>query len=408
MKRHPLQRPEHFVTGLRSAPWWEPAQFGIVRALERKFPAILNEFDDFVFSGSLMLHPQSAGGPRRALTTGAWNIVDLWSHARLNMTNALRAPVTSSILRNEPAVAGGDSTLAYFSVVAPHSHVEPHCGPTNARIRIHLGLRTTAEARLRVGMETRSWEPGRCLVFDDSWEHEVWNDAETPRSVLLLDIAHPDLKPEQRRKPLENPEANMQPTDREGWAHDDDTNIPEHEWGRVAATEFDAVYALVGPQRAAGLRASIAGLESAPDHIVAAAATCALGAGSVEFDSVWARVPASLESLQRPWESIGRLVRSDEREGVSEETLMDVIRACMIYWRSLPGHAKAVRDILRRWPAEQMRDLTRRLAGQQTLLAMCEFLERYEQQPGAPPFGATAPLLIAAHRAVTRERARRT
>mgnify|MGYP003309273515 CR=1 FL=1 len=52
--------------------------------------------------------------------------------------------------------------------------------------------------RIRVGAEWRTWAEGRCLLFDDSFEHEVRNDTDRARVVLLLRFFHPDLAPAQR------------------------------------------------------------------------------------------------------------------------------------------------------------------------------------------------------------------
>ena len=53
---------------------------------------------------------------------------------------------------------------------------------------------------IRVGDEVRTWVEGRCLLFDDSFEHEVWNDADEERLVLIVDVWHPDLKTDDQRK----------------------------------------------------------------------------------------------------------------------------------------------------------------------------------------------------------------
>jgi hypothetical protein len=384
-------------------PWWDPDEIPIVRVLEHHYPAILEEFDDFVLAGSLMLHPQSAGGPRKNLADGDWNIVDLWSASRLNERNAIRAAVTTSVLCNEPSLLNSDATLAYFSVVAPRSHVEAHCGPTNARIRIHLGLRVPAGGRIRVGRETRTWGAGRCLVFDDSWEHEVWNDAAVPRSVLLLDVSHPDLAQQASyARPLRPPSDRK--FGREGWARQDDLDVPSEAWGRNARGLFRSVFALLGPEHTAGMRRSLAGLCGASSHLVAAAATCALHSdlASRDFDAAWARVPAGAGALRGPWAALLTALESTEMRTLPAAQQIDVIQACMTYWRSLPGHAATTRGFLDRWPASQMRELVRRLASQLTVPTMCEFLAAYEAQSGAPPFGATAPLLVSAYRQVAR------
>lgn len=80
----------------------------------------------------------------------------------------------------------------------PGVHVWPHCGPTNCRIRSHLGLVIPEGPRLRVGNETRTWELGKFIVFDDSIEHEVWHDGNSLRLVLIVDMWHPELSARQK------------------------------------------------------------------------------------------------------------------------------------------------------------------------------------------------------------------
>jgi aspartate beta-hydroxylase len=87
----------------------------------------------------------------------------------------------------------GPSEQVFCSVLGAHSHIAPHCGPVNTRLTCHLGLVVTPASELRVGREVVRWQEGRCLVFDDSFEHEVWNKSETARVVLLIQFWHPDL-----------------------------------------------------------------------------------------------------------------------------------------------------------------------------------------------------------------------
>ena len=86
------------------------------------------------------------------------------------------------------------------------THVHPHSGPTNCRLRTHLGLQIPEgddplKARLRVADQYLSWNNGELFVFDDSFDHEVWyeNEKNASRLVLIMDIWHPDLSAEKRR-----------------------------------------------------------------------------------------------------------------------------------------------------------------------------------------------------------------
>ena len=80
-----------------------------------------------------------------------------------------------------------------FSAMNPGVHLPTHCSIDNLRVRIHLGITIPAHCTLRVGSETRTWQEGKCLVFEDSFEHEVWNRADARRIVLIVDLWHPDL-----------------------------------------------------------------------------------------------------------------------------------------------------------------------------------------------------------------------
>lgn len=76
--------------------------------------------------------------------------------------------------------------------------VWPHCGPTNCRLRGHLGLIVPPDPRIKVGNETRAWKRGKFIIFDDSFEHEVWYEGSGFRLVLIVDFWHPELTPQQR------------------------------------------------------------------------------------------------------------------------------------------------------------------------------------------------------------------
>ncbi len=88
------------------------------------------------------------------------------------------------------------STLqnAWFSILAPRYHIIPHKGPTRALIRCHLGLMVPQDRKscwIRVDAETRNWQEGKCMVLDDTFEHEVKNETDEWRVVLFLDFDRP-------------------------------------------------------------------------------------------------------------------------------------------------------------------------------------------------------------------------
>ena len=104
-----------------------------------------------------------------------------------------RLPKLCGLLEQQHAEL--DVQLARLSALRGATHVWPHCGPTNARLRLHLPLAVPrGRFTLTVGAEARAWEEGRAFVFDDSFRHEVQAaplDADGVRLVLILDVWHP-------------------------------------------------------------------------------------------------------------------------------------------------------------------------------------------------------------------------
>ncbi len=83
---------------------------------------------------------------------------------------------------------------AFFSVLAPGKHIPAHSGPYKGVLRGHLGLmipEPREQCRIRVDDEIRHWEEGKCMVFDDRFDHQVWNDTDGSRVVLFIDVERP-------------------------------------------------------------------------------------------------------------------------------------------------------------------------------------------------------------------------
>jgi Aspartyl/Asparaginyl beta-hydroxylase len=171
--------------GLRSMPWHDPQQFGVVRDLEAIADKVAAE-----------VHALAAGAfqdeAENINRSGRWSVLFLYERGRKNEHNCSLCPQTVAVIEANRTVLslGG---LAYFSLLEPDTHIAPHKGPTNLRLRCHLGIDVPAGCGLRVGGIARTWEEGRCLVFDDSCTHEAWNDSDRPRVVLVVDLWHPDL-----------------------------------------------------------------------------------------------------------------------------------------------------------------------------------------------------------------------
>ncbi|XP_055533346.1 aspartyl/asparaginyl beta-hydroxylase isoform X8 [Wyeomyia smithii] len=131
--------------------------------------------------------------------TGDWKQFELFSRGYRIDKNCAKAPLTCKLIEQFRAARSCKRGQVKFSVMHPGTHVWPHCGPTNCRIRAHLGLKVPSGTHIRVAEETRSWKEGEWLIFDDSYEHEVWHNGTSTRLVLIVDFWHPELSESQRR-----------------------------------------------------------------------------------------------------------------------------------------------------------------------------------------------------------------
>jgi aspartyl/asparaginyl beta-hydroxylase (cupin superfamily) len=127
-----------------------------------------------------------------------WSAFFFWKHGRLNEANAARCPRTMALLERMPLVGiEGRTPNAFFSVLAPNTRIPPHTGVTNARATVHLPLIVPRGCGFRVGAETREWVSGKAWVFDDTMDHEAWNDSDEPRLILIFDVWNPFLEKEE-------------------------------------------------------------------------------------------------------------------------------------------------------------------------------------------------------------------
>jgi len=100
-----------------------------------------------------------------------------------------QCPETGKLLDSIPGLS-----LAFFSVLAPGMHIKAHHGSYKGVLRCHLALivpEPRTNVRMRVGDKTIYWEEGKCVIFDDTYKHEVWNDTSGIRVVLLIDFCRP-------------------------------------------------------------------------------------------------------------------------------------------------------------------------------------------------------------------------
>src|SRR6185369_17643081 len=124
-------RPKGYMRGLRALPWHDPASLDAVGPLERASAEIARELSAVHRSDLLRVQPVHSVG------RGPWRHLDLVSLDRWSETNRRRCPVTSEVVASLPGRAA--TGHVYLSVLEPGARIAPHCGPTNTRVRLHLG-----------------------------------------------------------------------------------------------------------------------------------------------------------------------------------------------------------------------------------------------------------------------------
>jgi aspartate beta-hydroxylase len=123
-----------------------------------------------------------------------WSAFYLWREGRPIHDHLARCPRTAELLSTLPlADVPEHAPTAFFSVLDAKSRIPPHTGVTNTRVIAHLPLVVPPGCGFRAGSETRAWRPGHAWVFDDSLEHEAWNESDVPRGILIFDVWNPFL-----------------------------------------------------------------------------------------------------------------------------------------------------------------------------------------------------------------------
>uniref|UniRef100_A0A4X2L9D0 Uncharacterized protein n=1 Tax=Vombatus ursinus TaxID=29139 RepID=A0A4X2L9D0_VOMUR len=193
------QRSLYNVNGLKAQPWWTAKETGyteLVKTLERNWKLIRDEGLAVLDKTKGLFLPEDENLREK----GDWSQFTLWQQGRKNENACRGAPKTCALLEKFPETTGCRRGQIKYSVMHPGTHVWPHTGPTNCRLRMHLGLVIPKEGcKIRCAQETRIWEEGKVLIFDDSFEHEVWQDAASLRLIFIVDVWHPELTPQQRR-----------------------------------------------------------------------------------------------------------------------------------------------------------------------------------------------------------------
>ncbi|HEX8621345.1 MAG TPA: aspartyl/asparaginyl beta-hydroxylase domain-containing protein [Allosphingosinicella sp.] len=191
------QEPSHFAyPGLPPIEFHDRAHFPWLAEIEAAAETIRGEFDALIESEAAELVPYIQypdDVPLRQWESlnrsRSWTAVHLLQNGNRIERNARHCPATMALLARlpQPDVPGA-SPNAMFSLLAPRTRIPAHTGVANTRLVCHLPLIVPPGCGFRVGAETRPWEPGRAFVFDDTIEHEAWNDSGELRVVFIFDV----------------------------------------------------------------------------------------------------------------------------------------------------------------------------------------------------------------------------
>ena len=195
-----------YVPELPALEFFDRAEFPWLDALEAATEDIRAELTQVLASGRAELRPYVAYGEgvplgqwRELNQSRRWSAYFLWNEGAPQPEHLAHCPRTREALRAAPLCEVTEhGPNAFFSILDARTRIPPHTGVTNARLTVHLPLIVPPDCGFRVGSETREWMPGKAWVFDDTIEHEAWNESDTPRGILIFDIWHPDLSEDER------------------------------------------------------------------------------------------------------------------------------------------------------------------------------------------------------------------
>lgn len=170
--------------------FWEPESFPWTSYLEDNWMVIQSELMAVLAGVQQLPNFQDISEDQRSLTQDdRWKTYFLYGYGYKIAENCQRCPQTTRLIETIPGMK-----TAFFSIFMPHKHIPEHRGPYKGLLRYHLALKVPQaweQCAIRVGTETRHWQEGKSLVFDDTFPHEAWNHTDEIRVVLFVDFVRP-------------------------------------------------------------------------------------------------------------------------------------------------------------------------------------------------------------------------
>lgn len=171
-------------------PFLDPYQFEWATLLEQNWRIIREELDHILQYKENIPRFQDISEDQKSISKDDdWRTYFLYGFGYKAEINCSKCPETTRLIESIPGM-----TTAFFSILNPGKHIPEHRGVFKGFLRYHLGLKVPRQAkncRIRVDGQTAHWQEGKGMLFDDTYLHEVWNDTDETRVVLLLDIKRP-------------------------------------------------------------------------------------------------------------------------------------------------------------------------------------------------------------------------
>lgn len=195
-----------FFPGMPTIEFYDRHDFPWLDRIEEAADDIRNELLDVLSEGVDSLDPYVADQPglpadkwRGLNRSRRWGVYALQREGTAFPEHIARCPRTAAALAACPRWdVPGSGPTAMFSILDARTRIPAHTGPVNTRLVVHLPLIVPPGCGFRVGGQERGWEAGKAFVFDDSIDHEAWNDSDEPRAVLIFDIWSPFLSEAER------------------------------------------------------------------------------------------------------------------------------------------------------------------------------------------------------------------
>ena len=189
----PLQYARFLIPDLRGEPWHDLAAFSWTKAFEAAHADIKAELERFMAQQQTTFRNYVGPILHETADRGEWHVLYLDYRGHHWDEHIRHFPTLWELCNTVPRRSG----TVFISRLTPGAHIPKHCGATNTQLTCHFGIVVPDHVELRVARETRRQVEGRCTIFDDSFEHEVWNHADKPRFNVFMQFWHPDLSDEE-------------------------------------------------------------------------------------------------------------------------------------------------------------------------------------------------------------------